>query len=359
MLTATANARIDAMTAGLKANGISADVSQVSAVKAYLSSRRSYIIGQLNTVYRTTTFASTAGSAITDDDGSLNLTGTAPPGVQSIRINGVIQTPTWTSETAWSLPLRLYAASNQLTVEALNSNGSVIASFPVSITITGPPGIPPVIISEWMADNTSSSGITDPADGKFPDWFELQNTGSTPVPLDGFFVSDDRANPFKFRIPANTTLAPGQYFMVWADDEIQQNTAPALDLHVPFKLSASGESLLLSTPDGRLVDQVSFGPQAADTSEGRYQDSTPKTLTLPTPAGPNALTLITGLTTPPGRVSLSVQTTPGRSYLRESSTTGTTWSPEGTWFQATGPTLLMDAPAGNATRHFFRVRIRR
>ena len=358
MLAATANARIDAMTAGLRANGISADVSQVGAVKSYLSSRRSFIIGQLNTVYRNTTFASTAGSAITDDDGSLKLTGTAPPGVQSIRINGVIQAPVWTSETAWSLPLKLYAAANQLTVEALNSSGTVISSFPVSVTITGPPGIPPVIISEWMADNTSSGGITDPADGKSQDWFELHNTGSTPVPLDGFFVSDDPATPFKYRIPANTTLAPGQYFMVWADDEIHQNTDPAQDLHVPFKLSASGESLLLSTPDGRLVDQVSFGPQTPDLSEGRYQDSAAKTLTLPTPGAPNALTLITGLTTTPGQVSLSVQTTPGLSYLLESSASGTTWTPEGSWVQANGSLLVLEASLGNSPRHFFRVRVR-
>jgi hypothetical protein len=54
-----------------------------------------------------------------------------------------------------------------------------------------------------------------------------------------------------------------------------------------------------------------------------------------------------------------VQTTPGLSYLLESSTTGTAWNPEGTWIQANGPTLLLDAPVSNATRHFFRVRIRR
>jgi len=42
--------------------------------------------------------------------------------------------------------------------------------------------------------------------------------------------------------------------------------------HVSFKLSASGESLVLSTANGVLIDGISFGPQMTGISQGRLPD---------------------------------------------------------------------------------------
>ena len=69
MVTATVNARIDAMVAGLAANGITANAGQVSTVKTYISARRDYIITQLNAAYPGTTFALSGSSIRGDQDG--------------------------------------------------------------------------------------------------------------------------------------------------------------------------------------------------------------------------------------------------------------------------------------------------
>ena len=360
MVAATVNGRIDAMVAGLKANGITPNASEVSVVKSYIASRRSYIVSQLNTAYGTTTFALTGSSTLTDDDGLLTLTGTAPPGVKFFRINGVLYTPQWTSQKNWSLALKLYAPVSDLTVEGLGLRGNVVGIFPVTITVTGPPAIPPVTFNEWMADSTSAGGIADPADGQFEDWFELHNSSGEVIALEGFFLSDDPANPVKYRIPANTIIPAGGYLMVWADDEPEQD-ALELGLHVPFKLSASGESLLLSTPDGREVDRVTFGPQDPDTSSGRYGESAAWTggLTLPTPASANALTVITGLAADASGIHLTVQSTPGLQYRLESSPRVSGWD-AGPWETAQGTSILLHgAPAGPGSPRFFRVRVQR
>ena len=133
------------------------------------------------------------------------------------------------------------------------------------------PASPPVMvfINEWMADNAST--LKDPVDQQFQDWFELYNPSASPVDLSNCTLTDSLNNPGKFKIPSGTTIAPHGFLLVWADAETEQN-ASAGDLHVNFKLSLGGELIALHAPDGRLVDQVSFGSQTTDVSQGRWPD---------------------------------------------------------------------------------------
>ncbi len=145
-----------------------------------------------------------------------------------------------------------------------------------------------VFINEWMALNNTT--VSDPADGDFDDWFELYNAGPERVDLTAYTLTDVLTNRTKFVIPAGTVIQPGDYLLVWADDETGQNT-PGGDLHVNFKLSAGGEAIGLYAPDGSVVDEVTFETQAADVSEGRQPDGAPPpfmALPVPTPGQPNA-----------------------------------------------------------------------
>ena len=56
-----------------------------------------------------------------------------------------------------------------------------------------------VIISEFMAAN---SRVLADRDREYSDWIELFNAGGTPVNLDGWFLTDSRANLKKWRFPA-------------------------------------------------------------------------------------------------------------------------------------------------------------
>lgn len=122
-----------------------------------------------------------------------------------------------------------------------------------------------LVINEFMADNEST--VTDPA-GEYADWVELYNNGTEAINLNGYYLSDKESNPAKWSFP-DVTIEAGGYLIVWADEDEDQE-----GLHSNFKLSASGESLVLSDPDLNLLDQIDFGPQKADTSTGRYPNGT-------------------------------------------------------------------------------------
>jgi hypothetical protein len=89
-------------------------------------------------------------------------------------------------------------------------------------------------ITELMAGNSAT--IVDNY-GETDDWIEIRNQGTQAVNLEGLYLSDDLLNPGKFALP-NKTLEPGEYYIIWADDEKYQGPN-----HANFKLSAGGESV--------------------------------------------------------------------------------------------------------------------
>lgn len=127
-----------------------------------------------------------------------------------------------------------------------------------------------VVINEWLADNANV--LADPADGDFEDWFELYNSGTLPVNLGGYFLSNSRDNPTRFPIPVGRILPAGGHLLVWADDEASQNGTNQTDLHVDFKLSKAGDTIVFAGPDGTILDAVTFAGQSRNVSQGREPD---------------------------------------------------------------------------------------
>jgi regulation of enolase protein 1 (concanavalin A-like superfamily) len=153
-------------------------------------------------------------------------------------------------------------------------------------TLAAPPNL--VFINEWMASNNGAA--TDPADGDNDDWFELYNAGDTTADLSAFTLTDNLSDPAKFRIPTGTTIPPGGFLLVWADEEPQQTTPTQLPTHVPP--TARGATSGHFAPDGSPVDTITFGAQTDNVSQGRYPDgqSAPfVTLDTATPGEPNAV----------------------------------------------------------------------
>jgi len=180
-----------------------------------------------------------------------------------------------------------------------------------------------VHVNEWMAANTSATGIADPADGAYQDWFELYNPGDDPVNLEGWYLSDVQTNRLQFAIPAGYLVPAHGYLLVWADEETEQNAASRTDLHADFKLRQEGESIVLSRPDGTLADFVAFRAQADGISRVRYPDgaATVFVTPFPTPRARNRLnpyppppefTLIQH--TPDEGLVLTLHTVPGETY---------------------------------------------
>ena len=123
----------------------------------------------------------------------------------------------------------------------------------------------PIVINELMSANQST--ICDPQ-GEHEDWIELLNVSDEEVDLSGMYLSDRERNPRKWAFPKGTAIAPGDYLIVWADEDGEAKPG----LHANFKLSSDGEVVMLIDTDERgnaLLDSVTFGKQEPDAALGR------------------------------------------------------------------------------------------
>ncbi len=191
---------------------------------------RPYVYGDSRKQYTNTQFEQ---NLVTD----LNITsvggGTRIPGLKSF------------------LNLRKTSVTNQLT------------TLGITCDVTIEPG--DVVINEFMADNDT---ITDPA-GEYDDWIELYNTTSNTIDLSGMYLSDNISTPTKWQFPTNTTIEANSFLIVWADEDDGQE-----GIHAGFKLSAGGESIVLSNTDTTVLDSISFGTQTTNLSMARIPNGT-------------------------------------------------------------------------------------
>ncbi|MBU0985206.1 MAG: lamin tail domain-containing protein, partial [candidate division Zixibacteria bacterium] len=117
-----------------------------------------------------------------------------------------------------------------------------------------------LVLNEIMASNDATAADEH---GDFDDWIEIANVGLSAINLNGFVLTDHWEGSPDFVFP-DTTLQPGDYMVVWADEEPGEGS-----LHAPFKLDGDGEDVYLT--DGQvIVDQVTFPALASNVSWGRW-----------------------------------------------------------------------------------------
>jgi regulation of enolase protein 1 (concanavalin A-like superfamily) len=131
----------------------------------------------------------------------------------------------------------------------------------------------PVWINEALPQNLD--GITDNQGQRDP-WVELYNAGSSPVPLDGWFLSDNYSNLTQWPFPAGATLNPGEFKVLFADGEPGQTTAS--EWHTSFRLLPGAGSVALSRPVGggaEVVDYLNYRDVLPGRSYGSFPDGQP------------------------------------------------------------------------------------
>ena len=138
-------------------------------------------------------------------------------------------------------------------------------------------------INEVMAANDAT--LAD-EDGDYEDWIELYNYGPVPVNLNGYGLSDDNENPFRWTFPS-VMLQPGEYLLVWASGK--NRTGSGSPLHTNFSISSGGEEIIITAPDDQIVDQMPPTLIPAGISYGRFPDGTGDFhyFRQPTPGGQN------------------------------------------------------------------------
>jgi len=152
-----------------------------------------------------------------------------------------------------------------------------------------------LVINEIMASNATT--IAD-EDGDFEDWIELYNYGTEPVNLAGYGLSDSYGNPFKWVFP-EVIVGAGEFLLVFASGK--NRTDPNQILHTNYSISAAGEEITLTDPQGNLIDELSPIAIPTDVSYGRMPNATGSWFFFaePTPGSSNITQAFSEVLTPP------------------------------------------------------------
>lgn len=176
------------------------------------------------------------------------------------------------NDGVYGIAMPITSVSTQYYIYAENTNIGIFSparAEHVFYTVTGTyptlsPGV--LVVNELMAQNTNT--ITD-ADGEYEDWFELFNNSPNTISLDNLHASDNPTSLLKWAFPAGITMAPYSYLTLWADEDQSQ-----AGLHTSFKFSAGGENIILSYPNGTIIENIAFGVQTADMGYARVPNGT-------------------------------------------------------------------------------------
>lgn len=356
---------IDAKAAAFAANGVV--LGSPASLKSYLNMRRSYILGRLDQFRAPFAISSPTAGGLSSEQPLVTLQGTAAFDIASLRVNGLDYPAEWTTPTNWSVVAPLRGLSTEFLITGHDAEGQPIGGAMQSVTInyTGGEPLPTdrVVINEWMASNGAT--VADPADGDFEDWFELYNPNPFPVDLSGYGLTDEPTIPNRSICHPGTILGPHEFLLVWADEEPAQNLG-SRDLHVGFKLLRGGGTIALFDRAGRPVDQIVFGVQERDVSQGRWPDgdttaihrmsaATPRSDNIVAEAAP-PIRLLQGATTTPRTVTLTWTAEPGKAYRVQSNSR----LDAGPWTElvetvAIDRTATVSVAIGGASQQFYRI----
>ncbi len=133
---------------------------------------------------------------------------------------------------------------------------------------------------EAMAQSTSDIRINEILmvnDSNFVDdfgqrnaWIELFNIAYNSVDVGGMYLTNDRDNPKKYRIPKGdpiTKIPARNYIVFFADNHPTRGI-----LHLNFDLKKSNYIALYDMNGRTLIDEIQFDPIEADRSYGRTTD---------------------------------------------------------------------------------------
>jgi gliding motility-associated-like protein len=121
-----------------------------------------------------------------------------------------------------------------------------------------------IILNEYATTNYGS-----PVDnfGIQSDWVEVLNPNTYSVNLGGYWLSNDRFNLFKWRIPNGFILGGNQLQVIWLSGK---NTVAAGNYHANFTLDqCKNQWLILSTAQGVVRDSVFIQKTQAGHTRGR------------------------------------------------------------------------------------------
>ncbi len=122
-----------------------------------------------------------------------------------------------------------------------------------------------VYITEVMASNDD---VETAVGADFVDWIEIYNSSAETVDLSGYGLSDNLGRARKWQFPSGTIIMPGEYKIIWCDNNAAANTAS--EPHTSYGLAqAGGYSVVLADPTGKILDKLVLPAVPTNVSYGR------------------------------------------------------------------------------------------
>jgi uncharacterized repeat protein (TIGR01451 family) len=240
----------------------------------------------------------TTGSSISY---TITVTNNGPSPVSSVTVSdavpSVIENPVFTPsvgsyDSSTGVWTGLNLASGQSVTLTLTGTVSHTATGTITNTATvAPPSgvIDPTSGNNTATDNTKVYAVS-PTAGQIvinevlyrqtgstlaaatnDEFIEFYNASSTAIDLSGWRLSDgnlidnstDGSGGFTHVFPAGTTLAPGQYAVIWIGDNTADHQAPGAAFQVWLgqspKLNNDGDDVWLYDNQLRIVDYIAYG----------------------------------------------------------------------------------------------------
>lgn len=242
-----------------KTNGIQR--AAPTEIKTWINQRRAFLLTQLKKVSAPFAIATNRLGDFTNREGVVVLTGTAPPLVHSIRLNGAEYPIRWSTATNWAMEIPLQAGTNTLTVQGYDRYGVALTNAtPTTVQLYFPSEADPaegnVVFNEILFQPIRPGS----------EFVEIYNRSArTPFDLSGWSLEG-----LGFTFPQGSLLPPGGFLLVVGDLTAFGETY-GWDHRVagafPGRLDPDGETLRLVRPasasqPAAVVDSVTFGAQA-------------------------------------------------------------------------------------------------
>jgi len=132
---------------------------------------------------------------------------------------------------------------------------------------TLPPDINKSIVINEILPKNSKNGADQ--NGEFDDWIELYNLANEDIDISGYYLSDSKKEPAKWKFPSGTIITKNSYLIIWADEDTLQS-----GLHTNYKLSADGENVVLLTPLLEVINLVEYPATVIEQSWARKPNGT-------------------------------------------------------------------------------------
>ncbi len=235
-------------------------------VKTWFRQRRTVLQSELAKI--TADFSMLGPSNLTVFSNLVTLSGTAPVGIQTIRVNGIAWPITWTSITDWTVQFPVAPGTTAAIITGHDKLGNVIAgpTQPVMISYVGGHPVPEglVVINEIM----STPAVPE------AEYVELFNCSLTAT----FDLSGWRFEGLNYTFPPGTSIGPHNYLLLAHNRDALATahgpTTVALD-EFTGNLRTAGETLALFRPAAgteTIVSRVRYEPLLpwqAPTAPGR------------------------------------------------------------------------------------------